>query len=52
MYYGEFEAGVPHGRGQLRFADGDVVDTEFVLGKWFGTHTFGNGDRHTGILAA
>jgi len=48
VYYGEFDSGIAHGRGQLRYADGDIVDTEFVHGRWQGTHTYGNGDQHTG----
>ena len=48
VYFGEFDSGVPHGKGQMRYADGDVVDAEFVHGRWQGTHTYGNGDQHSG----
>ena len=48
VYYGPFDSAVPHGKGQLRFADGDVVDADFDQGRWESTHVYGNGDRHTG----
>ena len=48
VYYGEFEAGVPHGSGQMRFGDGDVVEVEMTQGRWSGTRMNGNGDEHRG----
>jgi hypothetical protein len=48
VYIGQFEDGVPHGEGTMRFVDGEVVKITMNRHAWFGTCVYGNGDEYTG----
>lgn len=40
VYQGEYKAGLEHGRGYIRYTNGNSLDAEFVGGKIMGHGVF------------
>ena len=50
LYQGEMVAGKPHGKGNVKFANGDTYEGEYVKGKrqGFGIYQFTDGEKYEG----
>lgn len=49
-YVGEFQSGVPHGRGAMAYANGDRYEGSWQAGKRHGKGacSYANGEKYTG----